>query len=202
MLTCDPRVAVNGRPVSTRYAQLYLVLVGCGVGLGDVQRDVAGCECFEDWTGKVGEAQAPVDETLRQSEALRNRSRIAVFFDKMLERLAFLSRRHLQSLEVLRQRDLARIVFAAIDDEARYFEVRVHGAPLDDAVHGPHPLPAAYHLEAAALFRLGDDEVLQHAARLDIEGQSLLEFGIGPLADIVFALIELAQRDELHDRIS
>jgi hypothetical protein len=110
---------------------------------------------------------------------------------------------HLRYMEALAISAIyTNAVFAAIDDEARYFEVRVHGAPLDDAVHGPHPLPAAYHLEAAALFRLGDDEVLQHAARLDIEGQSLLEFGIGPLADIVFALIELAQRDELHDRIS
>ena len=71
-------------------------------------------------------------------------------------------------------------------------------AALDDPVHGAHPLAAADDLEASPLLRFGDDEVLQHAARLDIEGQSLLEFGIGPLADIVFALVELAQRNELH----
>ena len=69
---------------------------------------------------------------------------------------------------------------------------------FDDPVHGAHPLAATDDLETTALLSLGDDEVLQHAPRLDVKGQAFLEFGIGALADVVFALVELAQRDKLH----
>lgn len=183
-------------------AQLHLMLIGCGIGLGEVERDVAGGQRFEDRSGQVGEAEAAVDETLCETEALCDRGGVAVFLDEMLEGLAFFGRRHLQALEVLGQRHFARIVFAAIYYEAGNLEVCVHRAAFDDLVHGAHPLAASDHLEATALLCFCDDEVLQDAAGLDIEGQAFLELRIGSLADIVLALVELTELDELHCRIS
>ena len=174
------------------------MLVGCGVSLGQIEGDVARCERLEDRLGKVGETQPAFDETLGKAETLGDSSGVAVFLDEVLEGLALLGGRHLQPLEVFRERDLASVVLAAVDDEAGHLEIGLHRAALDDPVHGAHPLAAADDLEASPLLRFGDDEVLQDAARLDIVGKAFFELGVRAFADIVLALVELAQRNELH----
>ena len=189
-------------PHLLEHPDLHFVLVGRSVSLGEIERDVAGGERLEDGLGQVGEAQPTFDETLRQPEPLRNGSGIAVFLDEVLECLTLLGRGHLKALEIFGQRNLAGVMFAPVDDETRNLVIGFHGAPGHDNVHRAHSLAAADDFEAATLLRLGNDEVLQDAASFDVIRQALLEFEVRPLADIVLALVELAQRDELHSRYS
>ena len=105
-------------------------------------------------------------------------------------------------MEIFGEGNLAGIVLSPIDDQARHFEIIFHRSALDDHVHRAHTLAAADDLEAATLLGFGDDEVLEDPAGLDIERQAFFEFGVRALADVVFALIELVQGNELHDEIA
>src|SRR3546814_8886486 len=89
--------------------KLLLLVFGRGIGLGDVQRDGAFAQRLEDGLGQGREPQAALDEPTGEAEALGDTVDIIIETDEILERAAFLGRRHLELMEVGRDRKSTRL---------------------------------------------------------------------------------------------
>ena len=67
------------------HARLDLLVRGGAIGLGHVERDLAGGEGIEHHRRKPGEAEPALDETHGEPEAARDRFDIRTVLDELLE---------------------------------------------------------------------------------------------------------------------
>jgi hypothetical protein len=132
-------------------------------------------------------AQAALDEAPGETEALGDAVDVARQPDEILERPAFLGRRHLELVEVGRRRSLGQGRLVTDQDlHGNVIGLRVDHAALGEQAQAAQAATAIEHLEGAARFPDGGDEkVLQDAARFEI-GRHLRDFEqfVGSLADV------------------
>ena len=133
-----------------------------GIGLGDVEADLAGAERFEHDGSKRREAQPALDEADGQPEPPGDPLDVGALLDQLLEGEALVGRVHRQPLEILGEARLLGFGGAAFEHQAAHFVRLGQFAFFGQALERAQPPAARLDGETAArLDRAGHDEILE-----------------------------------------
>ena len=183
---------------------LALAVGGDGEGLQHFEVDPVGPVGVEQLRRGVAEAQALLDQPLREAEARRDGRDRLPGLHQLREGDHLVGGVHGDSHDILGERDFSGIGIPG-SDLAGHGMVGIDHAVLDQRLHGLQATPAGDHGVAVGAVFVGsidsDDEVLQQAEG----GDRGLELGVGPgigrrLADVLGGEREQAQRDLPDER--
>jgi hypothetical protein len=162
------------------HERLPLLVRGRGIGLGDVERDLAGAKRVGHDGREGREPQPSFDEPDGEPEPPGDALDVGALLDQLLEGEALVGRVHGEPLEVLREPGLLRRGRSAVDYEAANLVIDPQLALFGET--GERPEAAAARLDGEAPLRLlrgGNHEVLQKPPRLDVRLQLKVSLLVG-----------------------
>src|SRR5690606_5010825 len=139
-------IAANGL---LENAGLDLLVGGRAEGLGDVERDLAGSERFDDDGRQAGEAQTALDEADRETEAARDILDRSSSLDERRKSERLVGRVQRETVKVFREAGFDSCFGVVFENEAGDFVTARQNLVVDQGEHGATAAFASLDLELA-----------------------------------------------------